>query len=131
MHNQNEIEASKMNTNVLKTGKIITRSKEINLNQSIDLLQSSTHNKSYHENPNDISMSTNLIRSINEPKPVNMDFIGNMKKYLTNTTNLIQNYSKPPKVSTSISKPRPKPTTKDDTRTSEKRIKDEFKDINE
>jgi len=84
---------------------------------------------SQYENFNDVTLSSNLIKSIHEPKQ--MDFIGNMKKYLTNTTNLIQNYSKPPKISTSISKPRIKPSSKDDNKSTEKRIKDEFKDINE
>lgn len=114
----------------LKTGKIRS-SKDISLNQSmnqsIDMLQPST--QTWCENPSDMSMSTNLIRSTHEPKQ--MDFIGNMKKYLTNTTNLIQNYSKPPKVTTFISKLRTKSKTPHDNKTSEKKIKDEFKDINE
>lgn len=53
-----------------------------------------------------------------------------MKKFLNNTTNLISNYSKPPKIHNGISKPKSK-QTKIDNDNSEKRIEDEFKEINE
>jgi len=53
-----------------------------------------------------------------------------MKKFLNNTTNLISSYSKPPTISTGISKPKSKLCKKDNEK-SEKNIKTEFQEINE